>query len=220
MMNVGCARQSYSDVLVASTPSLPMKLFVKTLPAYFVEEDKILAALFDAGLDGLLVCKPGQEPLYAERLLSLLPEACRGDIYVAQHFYLKGEYGLGGIVLDGDATPAGYKGDVVRVCRDLGALKAVKKQSALTVVPGVVGVADFGGTEPWAESDLATAARHIDRKVLAAGGVTPDTLPAIRDLGFGGVVVGEDLWRHFNIHSQSDFRGLAEYFGELRRAAE
>ncbi len=48
-----------------------MKLIIMTLPTYFVEEDKILTALFDEGLDMLHINKPQSEPLYAERLLTL-----------------------------------------------------------------------------------------------------------------------------------------------------
>ena len=51
-----------------------MKLIVITTPNYFVEEDKILTALFDAGLDILHLRKPDTPPVYAERLLTLIPE--------------------------------------------------------------------------------------------------------------------------------------------------
>ena len=46
-----------------------MKLVVMTKPTFFVEEDKILATLFDEGMDYLHLYKPGSSPMYAERLL-------------------------------------------------------------------------------------------------------------------------------------------------------
>ena len=53
-----------------------MKLAILTQPAFFVEEDKILSALFEEGLDILHLHKPNSEPVYSERLLSLLPNYC------------------------------------------------------------------------------------------------------------------------------------------------
>ena len=63
-----------------------------TQPTYFVEEDKILTALFDEGLDLLHVNKPGLELTYAERLLSLLPQRILDRISVHQHYFLKQEF--------------------------------------------------------------------------------------------------------------------------------
>ena len=51
-----------------------MKLVLMTQPTFFVEEDKILTSLFDEGLEHLHLYKPGSEPMYSERLLTLLPE--------------------------------------------------------------------------------------------------------------------------------------------------
>ena len=51
-----------------------MKLILITSPTYFVEEDKIITALFEEGLDILHLCKTDTAPIYAERLLTLIPE--------------------------------------------------------------------------------------------------------------------------------------------------
>ena len=50
-----------------------MKLILITPPTYFVEEDKIITALFEEGLDTLHLRKPGTAPMFAERLLTLSP---------------------------------------------------------------------------------------------------------------------------------------------------
>ena len=59
-----------------------MKLIVMTQPTFFVEEDKILASLFDGGLDNLHLYKPHSEPMYSERLLTLLPKEYYSKITV------------------------------------------------------------------------------------------------------------------------------------------
>ena len=66
-----------------------MKLILLTPPDFFVEEDKILTALFEEGLDLLHLRKPDTEPVYSERLLTLLPESHHNQIVVHDHFYLR-----------------------------------------------------------------------------------------------------------------------------------
>ena len=60
-----------------------------TKPTFFVEEDKILTALFDEGLDNLHLYKPAAASMFSERLLTLLPDDCYDHITVHEHFYLK-----------------------------------------------------------------------------------------------------------------------------------
>ena len=42
-----------------------MKLVLITKPTFFVEEDKIIASLFEEGLDNLHLYKPDSSPMYA-----------------------------------------------------------------------------------------------------------------------------------------------------------
>ena len=63
-----------------------MKLVLMTQPTFFVEEDKILTSLFEEGLDNLHLYKPGSEPIYSERLLTLLPDDYYKKITVHDNF--------------------------------------------------------------------------------------------------------------------------------------
>ena len=51
-----------------------MKLIIMTKATFFVEEDKILTTLFEEGLENLHLYKPNSEPVFSERLLTLLPD--------------------------------------------------------------------------------------------------------------------------------------------------
>ena len=62
-----------------------MKLVLMTKPSFFVEEDKIIATLFNEGLDNLHLYKPGSAPFYSERLLTLLPDEYYRKITVHDH---------------------------------------------------------------------------------------------------------------------------------------
>ena len=108
-----------------------MKLIIMTKSTFFVEEDKILTTLFEAGLDNLHLYKPGSEPVYSERLLTLLPEDYYGKITVHDHLYLKEEFNLKGIHLNDCHTepPIGYRGNVSRTCHSTDELREAKKRS-------------------------------------------------------------------------------------------
>lgn len=55
-----------------------MKLIVVTPPTFFVEEDQIITALFEEGLDILHLRKPATPAMYSERLLTLLGQSFVG----------------------------------------------------------------------------------------------------------------------------------------------
>ena len=202
-----------------------MKLVLMTKPTFFVEEDKILATLFEEGLDDLHLYKPGSAPVYAERLLTLLPDDYYRRIYVHDHYYLKKEYGLAGIHIDAadEPLPDGYKGKFTRTCMNLDLLKAAKKKSEYVMLKYIF----HSQSEPDADQtfnheDLREASRRglIDRHVYALGGMNLENVRVAKDLGFGGIVICGDLWNRFDIHNQQDYRNLVNHFEKLRKAIE
>ncbi len=199
-----------------------MKLVIMTKPTFFVEEDKILASLFDEGMDSLHLYKPGSAPLYSERLLTLLPEDVYGKIMVHGHLYLKEEYGLRGIHIDSEEEmPAGYRGRFSRTCRLLDELKVAGKRADCVFLDHTFDIkADGSGERVFSDDELCEASRKgfIDRKVYAYGNIGLDSVQKAKDLGFGGVVVGNDLWDRFDIHRQQDYKELMAHFEKLRKA--
>ena len=200
-----------------------MKLIVMTQTTFFVEEDKILMTLFEEGLDLLHLYKPASEPIYSERLLSLIPDEYHRRIMVHDHFYLKEEYRLKGIHLNrADAEPPGnYKGTLSRTCRGLGELKEAKRKSDYVFLKSLFdSQTNPEDKQSLTMAQLEAAARQglIDKKVYAMGGMNIDNVHIARDLGFGGVVICGDLWNRFNIHHEIDFKGLITHFNKLSKA--
>lgn len=200
-----------------------MKLIVMTKSTFFVEEDKILSSLFEEGLENLHLFKPGSEPMYSERLLTLLSDNYYKRITVHDHFYLKEEYGLRGIHLNNakSETPAGYKGKVSRTCRHLDELKEAKKKSDYVFLQSIFdSQTNPDDRQSFTEEELRAAAKQglIDRHVYALGGMNIDNVRMAKDLGFGGVVICGDLWNRFDIHSETDFKELIAHFVKLRKA--
>lgn len=201
-----------------------MKLVVMTRPTFFVEEDKILAALFNEGMDDLHLFKPDSSPIFLERLLSLLPDDYYRKITVHNHFYLKTEFGLGGIHLDraDQEKPEGYKGNISRSCNDLSLLKAAKKQSKYVFLHNLFdSLSDKHLHATFSPIALQEASSQhlIDKHVYALGGMSLDNIRIAKDLGFGGVVICGDLWNRFDIHYGTDYKELIQHFAKLRSAA-
>lgn len=200
-----------------------MKLVLMTKPTFFVEEDKIIASLFDEGLDNLHLYKPGSAPMYAERLLSLLPEDYHRKITVHDHYYLKSEYNLAGIHIDSPDAPLpdGYRGHFSRTSMDLNLLKVAKKKSEYVFLKYIFhSQSEKDAEATFSEEQLREASRKglIDRHVYALGGMNLDNVRYAKDLGFGGVVICGDLWNRFDIHNQQDYRELITHFEKLRKA--
>ncbi len=200
-----------------------MKLIIKTKSAFFVEEDKILASLFDEGMDNLHLSKPGSAPMYSERLLTLLPEDSYDKITVHDHFYLKEEYGLRGIHIDDTATelPVRYKGHVSRTCRNLDELKDTERKSDYVFLRNIFDSQTQKDEKATFSMDqLKEASRRglIDKRVYALGGMNMENIRIAKDLGFGGVVICGDLWNRFNIHQGMDYKEVIAHFEKLRKA--
>ena len=201
-----------------------MKLILLTTPNFFIEEDKILTTLFEEGLDQLHLRKPGSEPVYCERLLSLIPSEYHSKIITHDHFYLKDEFDLMGIHLSNDTVslPKGYSGIVTRTAYTLEQIKEYKPGSQYVCMDCVFpSVSEPDQKQLYSHGQLRDAVRQgiIDRKVMALGGVKLENMHEIKELGFGGAVVRGDLWNRFDIHSGCDYKMLITHFRNMRRAA-
>lgn len=202
-----------------------MKLILMTTPYFFVEEHQILNALFDEGLEILHLRKPETEPVYSERLLTLINEDYRKRIVVHDHFYLKNEYGLKGVHLNhrNPELPPKYKGHISCSCHT--AQEVTQHKRACNYVflsPIFNSISKEGYSSRFSPVQLRELAQSkvIDRKVMALGGIGLDNIEQLAGLGFGGAVVLGDIWNRFSVHSTQDFRELILHFRNLRKAAE
>lgn len=200
-----------------------MKLVIISQPQFFIEEDKIITTLFDEGLDLLHLYKPGSEPLYLERLLTLIPDEYHRNIVIHEHYYMKEEFDLTGIHVDDpdQQAPQGYRGKISRSCMDIDQLKTLKKESQYVFLHDIFDSLH----EPDVKSKFSHAEIHeaskrglIDKHVYAMGGMNADNIRWAHDEGFGGVVVCGDLWNRFDIHQQIDYKDLISHFQRLRKA--
>lgn len=202
-----------------------MKLIVVTAPTFFVEEDKIITALFEEGLDILHLRKPETPAMYAERLLTLIPEKYHKRIVTHEHFYLKEEFNLMGIHLNArnPQEPHDYFGHISCTCHSIEDVPNKKHfYDYLFMSPIYDCITKQGTLSGYAPEELRQAgkAKIIDNKVMALGGITPENILEIKDYGFGGAVILGDLWNKFNARIDHDYLEVIRHFKRLKEMAD
>ena len=188
-----------------------MKLIVVTSPTFFVEETAILESLFSEGLDYLHIRKPDSDPVYCERLLTLLDSKWYRKIVVNDHFYLKKEYGLKGIHLSErhPEMPADYEGYFTKSCSTIEETDYWKRRA------GYVVVHDMDDER----LHRFYMAKVIDRNVIADQIRAIDDIKKFRDYGFGGVVVDDFLWNQFDPHKTVNYKEIIQIFRQVRKVS-
>ena len=202
-----------------------MKLIVVTAPTFFVEEDKIITALFEEGLDILHLRKPETPAMYSERLLTLIPEKYHKRIITHEHFYLQEEFSLMGIHLNtrNPKEPHDYSGHISCPCHSLDEVQNKKHfYDYLFLSPIYNCITKSGVTSGFTAEELRQAGKSkvIDSRVMALGGITPDNILEIKDYGFGGAVVMGDLWNKFNACTDRDYLEVICHFKKLKKMAD
>ena len=202
-----------------------MKLILITPPTFFVEEDKIITALFEEGLDILHLRKPDSAPMYAERLLTLIPEQFHKRIVVHENFYLKDEYKLKGVHLNNRTPnlPHHYKGHVSRSCHSLEEVKEHKRYCDYVLLSPVfdcISKKDYHANYTPEEIRKAHKAGIIDKKVIALGGIDTDNIRQVKNYGFGGAAILGALWNKFDTRTDRDYTQLIEHFKKLKKLAD
>jgi thiamine-phosphate pyrophosphorylase len=202
-----------------------MKLILITTPTYFVEEDKIITTLFDEGLDILHLRKPDTAPVYAERLLTLIPEKYHKRIVVHDHFYLKEEYKLKGIHLShrNPLIPDNYTGHVSASCHTFDEVMADKKMCDYVFLSPIFdSISKEGYASAFTSESIREAAEKgiIDKRVIALGGVDENNLLQVKDFGFGGAAILGGLWNKFDPASDYNYQELIAHFRKLKRLAD
>lgn len=202
-----------------------MKLIVVTTPTFFVEEDEIVTALFEEGLDILHLRKPETPAMYAERFLTLIPAKYRRRIVTHEHFYLQEEFNLMGIHLNtrNPQEPHDYSGHVSCTCHSFDELRHKKHFYDYTFLCPVYDCITKAGTfSSFTAEELRQGGKNklIDSHVMAFGGVTADNILEVKDYGFGGAVVMGDLWSRFNARTDRDYMEVIRYFKKLKKLAD
>lgn len=178
-----------------------MRIILITQPRFFEGEAEMVNIMFARGLRILHLRKPQASREDMERFVRLISPDYRDRVVVHTHYDLIPQYGLRGAHL-GANRPA-LTAEISTLCSQsysCHTFAEVMAQKAhceyVFLSPIFNSISKQGYKSAFTLSDLEEAHRRtvIDHQVVALGGVTPDKLPLLRSLGFGGAALLGDVW--------------------------
>ena len=175
------------------------QLIAITFPIPFIGESGLIVRLFENGLQRLHLRKPEAEPDAMRRILDNIPSQFHPAITLHGHFELIDEYpDLGGLHLNrqNPKAPNSFHGRLSCSCHNLKEVQEAHLLSYCFLSPIFNSISKEGYTSLFSLEKLHQAAREgiIGPKVFALGGISPATLPYLKDLPFGGAAVLGSLW--------------------------
>lgn len=213
-----------------------MQLVVISPERWRVDEAATVAALFAAGLDRYHVRKPQASAAEVQQWIEAIPARWRGRLMLHQHHELVQRLSLGGCHWKDDQAGEGsiarsaggaaasrYRRS--RSCHDLGTLRAsLGRFDAVFFGPLFPSLSKPGYAPNDARIGEALGALLMTRtaperrtRVIAIGGITVDTAPRARALGFDGIAVLGAIWQASD--PVEAFRALQSCCGDPRPAA-
>jgi len=174
-----------------------MKLIAITTDTRYEGETKGVIALFKEGLERLHLRKPNDSEEELDRWLAAIPDKYLNRIVLHDHFELTKKYPLGGIHLNSrNPNPIPQKGTVSRSCHSVKEITENKGLDYYFLSPAF----DSISKEAYQSVlDLEAVKEAFEKgflgdNVYALGGVTPERIATLKEIGFSGVAVLGALW--------------------------
>lgn len=179
------------------------KLILITLPEFFEGEAKIINDIFSEGLDILHLRKPNATAGEVRRLVEQVDRQFHDKIVLHSHYHLTETLGLRGVHLGVHRQLDDKKinAQLSFSCHKLDEVMAHKQSCAYVFLSPIFNsISKEGYASAFSLQTLWEARDEgvIDDKVIALGGITPETARIALDIGFGGVAVLGDVWLNEN----------------------
>lgn len=176
-----------------------MKIIHITRPDFWKGEVKAIRQQMEEGLEILHLRKPESTLEAYESLLEEIDRKYLNRIVLHEHFKLAEKYQVRGIHLNrrNPNIPANYHGQISRSCHSLEEVIAHKPHSSYVFLSPIFdSISKKGYSTTFRLDELCQAAKQgiIDEKVIALGGVTPERLPLLEQIGFGGAALLGAAW--------------------------
>ena len=181
-----------------------MKLLAVTRPDFYEGETALVGSLFSLGLERLHLRKPGATQEQLAAWLEEVPEQYRRRIVLHDWHDLVRELGLGGVHLNGrNPEPprwlAAAREDysLSRSCHSIAELRGYHESCDYLLLSPIfdsISKEGYGAAYTAAELKAAAAEGLLGVKTYALGGVSPERIPALKELGFYGAAVLGGLW--------------------------
>lgn len=176
-----------------------MKLIAISWPTFFDGEAEIINALFEQGPTVLHLRKPGATEAQVEKLVMRIRPEFHDRLTLHYLPDLAERLELGGYHLSAGHAPApeDWDGRVSASCHTFGELREALKTADYAFLSPIFDSISKNGYKSGFSADELLAARNagiINRHVIALGGITPDNMHLVAEMGFGGVALLGSLW--------------------------
>lgn len=177
-----------------------MEIIVISSAQTIDNEASLIVAAIEAGASRIHIRKPDWSYTRTKELVESIPSSFRDKLTLHDHFELGAELGVGGIQINGrnPIAPAGFKGLVSRSCHSLEELEANNTEfDYQTISPIFNSISKQGYQANFSQQQLkeACANKIINHKTIALAGITPEHIPYLSKLGFGGVALMGYVWQ-------------------------
>ena len=218
-----------------------MRIIVISAPDFLPGEAEAVTALLEAGAWRVHVRKPAAGSDSIARLLEHIPAALYSRISLHDHHELAARFGVGGVHLNSrnPSVPDGFGGMVSRSCHSIAELSqyssvcdymflspifdSISKSGyvsrfSLEEIRRRIAACSAGTAGPMAGMSSDGNCRSVDwGRVFALGGVCPDNVRLLEDVGFGGAAVLGCIWEPFRL--DHDCAALSERLRNLMNFA-
>ena len=171
-----------------------MRIIAITTPKVDDKDLHLIRGLIRCGIDIIHLRKPDSDIAECRRLLHELTDKERERIIIHEYPELYEEFSLKGIHMNRHVTclPDGYDGFRTRSCHTFEEVLRYKDEYDYVFLSPVfdsISKAGYKAGFSIEELQKASVGEIIDEKVVALGGVTFDSIPYLKHLGFGGVAM-------------------------------
>ena len=174
------------------------KIIIISNPKSIANESSIIADLFNNGLELFHLRKPFNNINETEKLLKNIPIEFHNKIVIHQHYQLTNQFNLKGIHIkkNNEIIKNNYK-IISTSFHSIEELSNKNNYQYVFLSPIFNSISKKNYTSQFTLEKLKEAYHQniIDSKIIALGGIRPDNIKIIQELGFGGASVLGYIWR-------------------------
>ena len=179
-----------------------MRIIVITSPDFIAGEVTLINQLLNAGIYRIHIRKPQASADEVRILIEGIESKWHTRLSLHDHHHLAIEYGCG-IHLNArnPIPPEDAKKDTLfsASCHSIEEVGKRKTQCDYVFMSPIFdSISKHGYSAAYSQDELnkASAKGIIDKKVIALGGVTPNHIPYLERMGFGGAAFLGHVWQH------------------------
>ncbi len=166
-------------------------------------EPKLITELIDRGWHAVHLRHPDATLIEMRRLIESIPQRLHDRLRLHGHFALTAEFNLGGLHLNGRCPypPAFFNGPISRSCHSIEEIRRSTDCDYVTLSPIFDSISKPGYHAAFSTDELSQLNEITSPDVIALGGITPERISLLKDLGFSGYAVKGAIASFLNVIS-------------------